>query len=159
MQLRIQPMLTSFKWVEVFTPLVKGKHNDVLMLVLSRQMIAFGDSLPAADGSSIKFICSAYKAQLLYLPGNNFQLELHNLPACCRRNADNSGDDATNICPGMCIFQDIVQEKMGPFVFLATSIFYCLNCTYVIIPAEIFDICKSTYSCFNSHRKFALQMN
>lgn len=71
-------MFTSFKWVEVCNPLVRGKHNDALS-VLSRQMIAFGDSLPDVDGSSIKLIFSAYKAQLLYLPGKNFQLDLHNL--------------------------------------------------------------------------------
>lgn len=40
----------------------------------------------------------------------------------------------------------------GPFVFLATSIFYYLSCRYVIIPAEIFDICRSTCSSFNSQK-------
>uniref|UniRef100_A0A3Q7FVM0 Uncharacterized protein n=1 Tax=Solanum lycopersicum TaxID=4081 RepID=A0A3Q7FVM0_SOLLC len=81
---------------------------------------SFGDSFPDADGSSIKFIFSAYKAQLLYLHGKNptgaaqSSIPSDNIlqPACCRRNADNSGDDATNICPGMCIFQDIDQGKM-----------------------------------------------
>ncbi|KAJ8545888.1 hypothetical protein K7X08_018471 [Anisodus acutangulus] len=88
-------------------------------------MIAFGDSLPDSDGSSIKLTRKHLRQSLLSLqdtvaPSPREELptgaaQPNNIlqPAFCRRNVNNSGDAATDICPGICIFQDLVHGKVG----------------------------------------------
>ncbi|XP_009626015.1 uncharacterized protein [Nicotiana tomentosiformis] len=95
----------------------------------SRQIITVGDSLPdALDGSTI----ANKKRRRQSLPSIQDAVSLspreelptglaqpstssyrYTEPACCRRNADISGDGAADISPTKCIFQDVFQWLLG----------------------------------------------
>ncbi|OIT38054.1 PREDICTED: uncharacterized protein LOC109239961 [Nicotiana attenuata] len=95
----------------------------------SRQIITVGDSLPdALDGSTIanqkrprQSLPSIQAAVTMSpreeLPTGPAQPSTSSYrytePACCRRNADISGDGAADISPAKCIFQDVFQWLLG----------------------------------------------